>query len=288
MKEYNRKKIIVVVLKEMVLSFLVFLTILISASCSNNSHPNLRKVELPELLERLKNNDIDLFKLEYRDSLGNEMTSELREKFNSGLLIRDFYADRNNVISQARLKSYSHEFVFEEIQILELLTNPFNGFVYMDIECENKDSLIRDAYEKDQDVRHGGPGNVIQIDYQNQLVILSILNKCEWPNDPELVESIWFVIQHADSGFMAYYYPQFKQLVKEGKLKASTMALMEDRMLMNNGYPQIYGSQVVQKNVYKMRDPININQLRSSVGLGTIEENTLKFGFEYIAADYIE
>ena len=66
------------------------------------------------------------------------------------------------------------------------------------------------------------------------------------------------------------------------------MAKMKDRMLMNNGYPQIYGTQIVGKNVYKLRDPKNINQLRAEVGLGTIEENTRKFGFEFNNDDYID
>lgn len=87
---------------------------------------------------------------------------------------------------------------------------------------------------------------------------------------------------------MAYSYLKFKALVAKGLLKPSTMALMDDRMLMNNGYPQIYGSPIVENNIYKLRDPRKVNEWRAEVGLGTIEENTKRFGFDFILNDYLE
>lgn len=87
---------------------------------------------------------------------------------------------------------------------------------------------------------------------------------------------------------MAYYYLDFLEMVEEKLLEESKMATMQDRMLMNNGYPQIYGTQVVGKSLYKLRNPKKVNQLRAEVGLGSIEENTKRFGFEFNINDYIE
>ena len=87
---------------------------------------------------------------------------------------------------------------------------------------------------------------------------------------------------------MAYYYDEFKELESKGLLSSSNMAMMEDRMLMNNGFPQIYGSQIIHNSVYEMIDPINVNKRRASVGLNTIEENVRRFGFEFDINDYID
>jgi hypothetical protein len=65
------------------------------------------------------------------------------------------------------------------------------------------------------------------------------------------------------------------------------MALMEDRMLMNNGFPQIHGSQIIHNSVYEIVDPVNVNKRRASVGLGTIEGNTRRRGFEFNLEDYV-
>jgi hypothetical protein len=147
---------------------------------------------------------------------------------------------------------------------------------------------LKEVFRKDEEVRNGKGNNIIETDASNQKIVISILEKCNWPDDPELINSIWFVIQHSESKFMAYSYLKFKALVAKGLLKPSTMALMDDRMLMNNGYPQIYGSQIVENNIYKLRDPRKVNEWRAEVGLGTIEENTKRFGFDFILNDYLE
>jgi len=260
---------------------LFWIGLILSAFLSCSRSEEYRKIEMPELLERLKNNEVNLVYVSYKDSLGNDLTDELRSLLNQGLLMRNFYANRANEIEQIRLTKYSDDLVFNEIQIRELLTSPFNVFEIGEIDCAVSDSLIMDCFQKDQDVRKGLIDDIIHVDSTNQKIVISLLERCPWPNDPEIVRAVWFVIQHADSAFMAYFYPKFKQMVKDSLLSASTMALMEDRMLMNNGYPQIYGSQIVRESVYQLRDPDRVNELRASVGLGTIEEHVKKFGFEY-------
>ena len=55
----------------------------------------------------------------------------------------------------------------------------------------------------------------MQTDASNQQIVNSILKECSWPNDPELINSIWFVIQHSESEFMAFYYLDFLKLVEK-------------------------------------------------------------------------
>jgi hypothetical protein len=63
---------------------------------------------------------------------------------------------------------------------------------------------------------------------------------------------------------------------------------MEDRMLMDKGEKQKYGSQVRKSNGSDkwslhppIQDPENVNKRRAEVGLEPIEEYLKHFGIEY-------
>ncbi|MBK6754037.1 MAG: hypothetical protein IPG69_10680 [Flavobacteriales bacterium] len=76
--------------------------------------------------------------------------------------------------------------------------------------------------------------------------------------------------------------------VEEGKLAASSLALLEDRIEMRNGRPQIYGSQVRMANgkstLWAIRDEETVNERRASVGLGLLEEYAARFGINWSPA----
>ncbi|MDQ3394850.1 MAG: hypothetical protein M3512_12165 [Bacteroidota bacterium] len=61
---------------------------------------------------------------------------------------------------------------------------------------------------------------------------------------------------------------------------------MEDRMLMDRGEKQKYGSQVIKDNgsdewtLYPIQDPENVNKMREKNGLGPLEEYLRHFGIE--------
>ena len=277
-------------MKRTIILFSTSIAIFLFSCCLQKTKNELRRLSTAETVKQLKERKVNQFKFIYKDSIGNDLTPELSKKFNSGKMIREFYVNQSNEIIQVRLKEYSHEKVFHEILIRELLNDPFKNYEFIEINCEESETLLKQVLTQDQDVRknESSTNDIMQTDASNQQIVNSILKECSWPNDPELINSIWFVIQHSESEFMAFYYLDFLKLVEKDLLKESTMAKMKDRMLMNNGYPQIYGTQIVGKNVYKLRDPKNINQLRAEVGLGTIEENTRKFGFEFNNDDYID
>jgi hypothetical protein len=47
---------------------------------------------------------------------------------------------------------------------------------------------------------------------------------------------------------MKKYFPQIEEAVKNGDLSKQQYALMKDRILMDEGKPQIYGSQIKTAN----------------------------------------
>ena len=165
--------------------------------------------------------------------------------------------------------------------------SPLVNIQIVNIDCNKSDSLLANANAKDQDMRKGIDTGIVDVDGENQQTIVSIIENCGWPKSEKGINIIWTVLQHSNLELISHYYFKLKELEKEGLIKPSTMALMEDRLLMLNAYPQIYGSQVVKGKLYKLKDPKNINKLRKSVGLGSIEEYTKHFGIEFKIEDYI-
>jgi len=270
--------------------FRLVLIIVIFSSCKLNTEQSSALSVVPhhELLLKAISQEIPLALLPYKGAEGGDLSDAERARLNSGKATREFYQDVDGNIKEIRLSTSTEENIFKEIQIREMLSNPFSSIELIDVDCSARDSLILDAFRSDQDVRRGGEGDMMSIDQANQQLVISLLQKCNWSSDAEVIRASWFIIQHADSGFMAYYFDRYQKSVDQGLLSPGTMALMEDRLLMNHGFPQIYGSQVVQNSLYQMTDPANINQRRESVGLGTIEEYTERFGFEFRLEDYLD
>ena len=90
--------------------------------------------------------------------------------------------------------------------------------------------------------------------------------------------ALFLVIQHSDLETQVKYLPMMQEAVKNGNASPSSMALLEDRIALRQGKRQIYGSQIGRDSetgeyyVSPMIEPEKVNERRSTVGLGTIEE----------------
>jgi len=131
---------------------------------------------------------------------------------------------------------------------------------------------------------------MIEHDSVNLVKVKLILDKYGWLGAEELGRdgnsTLFLVIQHADLQTQEKYLPMMKDAVKNGRASPSDLALLVDRIEMKNNRPQIYGTQVIvdtngQPSLYKTIDDKNLNKRRKEVGLGSIEEYTLSFGFEF-------
>jgi hypothetical protein len=77
-----------------------------------------------------------------------------------------------------------------------------------------------------------------------------------------------------------------KSVVK-GESRTGDLALLKDRILMRQGKPQQYGSQVVfnkttgSQEFYQIADEKNVNVRRANVGLEPLEEYAKYFGIDY-------
>jgi hypothetical protein len=69
-----------------------------------------------------------------------------------------------------------------------------------------------------------------------------------------------------------------REAVKAGRAKASSLALLEDRVALAEGRPQTYGSQIMREGnaenyyVRALLDPDHVDERRASVGLGPLAD----------------
>ena len=139
---------------------------------------------------------------------------------------------------------------------------------------------------------------MINADRKNIVIVQDMLAKYGWLGANQVGDKAnaaqFLVIQHADLTIQEKYLPMMKKAVSEGKARSQSLALLEDRILLGNGEPQIYGSQVGTDEetgelyVFPMIYPRQVNKRRAQVGLGTIEEYLSFWELEWDVESYIE
>ena len=267
-------------------SILIFVFIVISG-CKD--FKEYTKVPDAEIIELLKERKVTFLKIDYVDQYGIILTDSLRLLLNQGKMARHFYRDLQGEITQSRLVPLTDSNVMHEIRTRELQYNPFQDIDYVTIDCSDAKHLYKRAFKRDQDIRTGSISmNGIAIDKLNRDTIFSLIDKCKWPKTKDEITALWYIVQHGESEKMAFYYPEFEQMVHLNLLEPSLLAKMQDRLLMNNGFPQIYGTQIAPPHSFhKIKDPRNVNKRRIEVGLDSIEITARKFGFEFRLEDYL-
>ncbi|PZP40871.1 MAG: hypothetical protein DI598_18930 [Pseudopedobacter saltans] len=104
-------------------------------------------------------------------------------------------------------------------------------------------------------------------------------------------QTLFLVIQHSDKATQEKYLPMMREAVKEGKAQPDNLALLEDRVALKQGKPQIYGSQVGSDStgkyfVFPLLDPENVDKRRAEVGLPPLSDYLSYWQATWDIADY--
>ncbi len=127
-------------------------------------------------------------------------------------------------------------------------------------------------------------------DSVNLEIVTGILKRKGWQGPDEVggraSMAVFLVIQHSDSLTQVTWLPAMRAAVQQGKARAEDLALLEDRVLTEQGKGQLYGSQVKQDSTGKavffpIQDEPNVNRRRAAVGLGSLEDYARYFGIDY-------
>lgn len=169
----------------------------------------------------------------------------------------------------------------------------------------NKDQSIRillmDAqkrYGKDDAHTQGIRCIMNEIDSVNALRVTRIIDKYGWlsPDDigEEANDALFFCIQHCNQALIqTKYLPILKQAVAEGAAKGWQYAFLTDRCLMNQGQPQVYGTQTIKAAnqrtyVVPLQDAERVDELRKEIGLEPLSRYMEYFGEEWTKETYLK
>lgn len=188
--------------------------------------------------------------------------------------------------------------VFSILTALVLIISIFlymnrDKFVYVgsvdiiEVDCSKKRQILSEVLESDQRIRKSNePIKYAKEDHRNQELVISIIEKCGMPTLKEVnqrqMDAIWLGLQHStEEKIRKKYFPQIEKAVKNGDLSKGQYALMKDRILMDEGKPQIYGSQIKNGKLYKVENPATVNKRRKEMGLEPIEDYLKNFNIQF-------
>ena len=126
---------------------------------------------------------------------------------------------------------------------------------------------------------------------ENNKRIKEIIEECGWPLESEVgedgTEAAWLIVQHAvlEPEFQEKCISLLKHAVEIGEAKGWFLAYLQDRVLIRQGRPQIYGTQheVVNGRMKPMKtdNPGEVKKRRELLGIWSQEEHTASLQKDY-------
>lgn len=166
--------------------------------------------------------------------------------------------------------------------------------------CNQYNRILEEVYDNDQAAREWTKGmssltadeieayatEMERVDSLNQAIVFEILDKDGWPSNlsNKANQAIWIVIDHSNLAFQRKYLYLVKEKAEECILEKADYAILNDRVLMGEGNPQIYGTQIkmnativddeiaMQFFLWPVENPIVLDSLRNTMGLSPIKE----------------
>jgi len=149
-----------------------------------------------------------------------------------------------------------------------------------------EDQKIRDDFIK-SGVDH--PSKTIMdqmeaIGQRNTARMKEIIKKYGWPDSRQVgwdgTQAAFILVQHADHSFQKQLLPLIEKEFAAGDLSGPNYALFIDRVLAEDGKPQVYGSRAMPFDQWKGTEPVlypitdeaNVNKRRAEVGLSPLAE----------------
>lgn len=267
----------------------ILFAILIFFSCKKSTNiisEGLTKVTDQELIERAKNQDWPnpetiIVKGSKGEIIGMDSLMNLDNPMN---YFSDYYQDENGVIKEASFRVMTEKDK-ALIKRIEAVMNTSPEIKTVAIDCENREQLLSEVHDKDQNMRMEGQHIDPAIDHENLEMIVSLLDQCGMPTRKEVSQKamtgLWAVLQHAPPEYQSKYIPLLEEAADRGDLSYGKIALMKDRALMYAGEPQIYGSQVMNGKLHELTEPEYVDQRRAEIGMEPLKQYLQRFDIEF-------
>lgn len=128
------------------------------------------------------------------------------------------------------------------------------------------------------------------IDAENLKRLREIIDAHGWPGRSQVGEraamAAFLIVQHADLADQKSLLPLLQQAAEAGEMDRSQLAMLEDRILVGDGKPQRYGTQLSRQAetgrlaFNPIEDPTNVDARRHQIGLSPIDDFARAIGVD--------
>jgi hypothetical protein len=147
-----------------------------------------------------------------------------------------------------------------------------------------QDKVTRAEPEPDWDT-------VASVDADNLTWLKNVVAEVGWPGRSMVGENgahaAWLLAQHADCdpAFQRRCLDLITEAAKSGEASLTELAYLTDRVLLAEGQPQEYGTQMEGREdgwtPRRLRDPEDVDKRRAAVSLGPLSEYITRMAHEY-------
>lgn len=148
-----------------------------------------------------------------------------------------------------------------------------------------EDHRIRAELVTTGELFQGYAPRMAEVHQRNARRLEAIVQQIGWPDkslvDAQGAHAAWLVLQHAigNPQLQRKCLPLLKDAVERHEAEPAYAAYLEDRICFHERRPQLYGTQfdwdnAGQMSPWTLQNPEQVNVLRCSVGLRSLEEKT--------------
>lgn len=113
---------------------------------------------------------------------------------------------------------------------------------------------------------------------ENQKRLLGLLDQYGWPTSSKVTEyaaaGAALIINHSSYDLRAKYFPMLEAAFMKGEAQPLRYAKMKDRLLVEEGKMQLFGTQIkfenMQREPFPIADPEFVDKRRKEIGLGPL------------------
>lgn len=116
--------------------------------------------------------------------------------------------------------------------------------------------------------------------HENEILLFKLIETYGWPTATSVTEyaaaGAALIINHTDYETRSKYFPLLEKAFRQGEAQPLRYAKMRDRLLIEEGKEQLYGTQWKFENSKKIPQPIKkpsfVDKRRAAIGLGPLQE----------------
>ena len=149
--------------------------------------------------------------------------------------------------------------------------------------------------DKDQEARLDEESDRFpEVDAENLPWLKRLVAERGWPGSSLVgvdgAHALWLLVQHADTdpAFQRHCLGLLTAAVEAGEASPADQAYLTDRVLLHEGEPQVYGTQLTRRGGRwvpdDLRDPDGVDERRAAVGIPPLAEVLARFAGRSVPA----